>query len=197
MMETEEIYPILDNIKTQATDPRNLLPYSLPPGYFDRFYSVLMQRIQCDQEEELATFAPVLASLSKKTPFKVPNQYFSQGVGVPTQSAKLIPFKRGLAIAASIIAATLISFFLLTRETSSNFPDDPLYATSTIHKLSNEQLENFLPPESGAPKERLLSEGQLGTKNPNKTSLFQNIPDGELTNFLNDTEDGTDDLLLN
>src|SRR5215213_6950299 len=80
-----------NNIKDELKELNSQLPlekgpevYSVPQGYFDRFAGLMLQKIRAEQAvsalEEIASLSPLLAGLSKKMPFAVPEGYFSQNI---------------------------------------------------------------------------------------------------------------------
>jgi len=56
--------------------------YSVPQGYFEGFAAFVLQRIKAQEavsaSEEISALSPLLAGLSKKMPFSVPEGYFSK-----------------------------------------------------------------------------------------------------------------------
>ena len=58
--------------------------YSVPEGYFDKFVSSMLERLQLDEaspKDELSHLSPFLSRISKKMPFSVPDDYFKQAAG--------------------------------------------------------------------------------------------------------------------
>ena len=56
--------------------------YSVPKGYFEGFAASMLEKVKTDKavtaSDELEALAPLLAGISKKMPFTVPEGYFSQ-----------------------------------------------------------------------------------------------------------------------
>jgi hypothetical protein len=56
--------------------------YSVPKGYFEDFAALMLQRIKAEQansaSDEISALSPLLAGLSKKMPYSVPENYFSK-----------------------------------------------------------------------------------------------------------------------
>lgn len=56
-------------------------PYQLPEGYFNDFPDVILSRIRTEEtttaNEEIAALSPLLGSLPRVSPFKVPEGYFT------------------------------------------------------------------------------------------------------------------------
>jgi hypothetical protein len=56
--------------------------YSVPKGYFEGFAALLLQKIKVDQansaSDEISALSPLLAGLSKKMPYSIPEGYFPQ-----------------------------------------------------------------------------------------------------------------------
>jgi hypothetical protein len=59
--------------------------YSVPKGYFEGFAASVLQKIKAGQlesaSEEISALSPLLAGLSKKMPYSVPDGYFSKNTG--------------------------------------------------------------------------------------------------------------------
>jgi hypothetical protein len=56
--------------------------YSVPKGYFKGFAALMLQRIKAEQansaSNEISALSPLLAGLSKKMPYSIPENYFSK-----------------------------------------------------------------------------------------------------------------------
>ena len=62
-------------------------PYAVPAGYFDNLPAAILKQVRSGSAptvdiesagEEIAAISPLLSGISKKTPFTVPDNYFSQ-----------------------------------------------------------------------------------------------------------------------
>lgn len=54
-------------------------PYSVPDGYFDNLATAVLTKIKTQEaSEELSELSPLLASIPRRTPFTVPDNYFQQ-----------------------------------------------------------------------------------------------------------------------
>ncbi|MBZ4190035.1 hypothetical protein [Niabella beijingensis] len=187
-MKQEPSYNILTGIRKQQ-DPQ--ADFTLPEHYFETLEDRLKTAIR---QSENTTEDPLLPeTVSREMPYAVPGYYFEQ---FRVNRGRLIPFKKGLAIAASFILLAVTSIFLFTKkplpgETAS------LPVTTAVDQLSNEQLERFIQPEDATLKEKILPQQPAATNGADMTILFKNVPDAELARFLNETAEGNDELFLN
>ncbi|RYG31265.1 MAG: hypothetical protein EOO01_35620, partial [Chitinophagaceae bacterium] len=82
----EKINPISDELKqlgsVLAGFPAVNTPYTAPGGYFDSLAEVILKKAkeQSGQSasEELESISPLLSGISKKSPFSVPDNYFTE-----------------------------------------------------------------------------------------------------------------------
>jgi hypothetical protein len=83
-----EISPLIGGIEP-------LIPFTVPEGYFEGFYALLMQRIQLegmDSRQELAALSPLLSGISRQLPFDLPENYFVDLSDQALVGAKAIDF---------------------------------------------------------------------------------------------------------
>lgn len=71
------------NIENELSELRSSLPvapeavFTVPEGYFEQFPRLLLDKIRQDvPSEEIRSISPLLASISRKMPLSVPDQYF-------------------------------------------------------------------------------------------------------------------------
>src|SRR3954470_2105408 len=67
-----EISPLVGNIEP-------LIPFTVPDGYFEGFYALLIQRMKLeglDAKQELEALSPLLSGISRQVPFELPENYF-------------------------------------------------------------------------------------------------------------------------
>jgi hypothetical protein len=141
-------------------------PYRVPPGYFEHFAEALLLKIRGEEESpeaELRAISPLLASLDRRTPYRVPDHYFNEfragkegsetGNTAPVKEVssestleipalKTVPlrsFNRFLryAAAALIIGAIATGAFFALHKSSP----DPLIALTSV---SDQEMANYL-----------------------------------------------------
>ncbi|ANH79760.1 hypothetical protein A8C56_01140 [Niabella ginsenosidivorans] len=193
MEDKEEILPILSGLKKHHRTVLNAV-FSVPDTYFDSFSKKLLQKIRHMEpaEEEQPPF-PVLDSISKQMPFTVPDSYFEAPVSYQPKPAPVISFRKGVSIAASFIIIATASIFLVTKKAT----DDRLYPSSaaSINKLSNEQMERFIGGNNAADGSSYKEQAEGNTVDA--ASLLKDVSSDDLNNFLNETADTGEDLLVN
>lgn len=71
-----------------------LIPvFNLPEGYFENFASSVLQRIRVAEMEanaEIGAISPLLASLSRKMPLSVPDNYFKELSPAETETSEIL-----------------------------------------------------------------------------------------------------------
>lgn len=185
-------------------------PYRVPAGYFDGLEKELMRNVlqhekEQSPQEELESLSPFLSGLKKQTPYSIPVNYFDE-LGhtaveqKPVSPAKVISIATRkwfrYAAAAVVICAVVLGGLLLTDREKID-PSDKSYAwiKKNMQKVSTDELNNFI--DMSTEKGAVLASNS--SKNEVK-ELVKNIPDEELSDFLNDVElaePDPDDLILN
>ncbi len=62
-------------------------PYTVPDAYFENLPAAILAKVKLQQpagNEELQTLSPLLASLSRKMPYSVPDNYFNETATIAT-----------------------------------------------------------------------------------------------------------------
>lgn len=189
-MKEDAAYNILNGIRQeQKTNPG----FTLPDGYFESFTDRLMANMK-----ETATAAtplpPLLDAAPREMPYQVPRHYFAQ---FRIDRGMVISFKRGLTIAASFILLAVTSIFLFTKKPQTTGTASLPAVTAAVNRLTSEQMERFIQPEDLPSKETPATRQVINAPNADMTTLFKNVPDAELANFLNETAEGNDEIFLN
>jgi len=104
--ELRELSPTLADLRN-TSNPQTGHPYTVPAGYFDQFANSILLKIRqmevsrrqmdsshrqledspADAREEISNLSPLLAGLSRKMPFEVPDGYF-KNVPVPQSESE-------------------------------------------------------------------------------------------------------------
>jgi hypothetical protein len=82
-----------NNIQAELNELNSSLPsglhepvFNLPNGYFENFAALMLAKIKTGSvQDELSELSPLLAGISKKTPFTIPENYFSSLQPVPAE----------------------------------------------------------------------------------------------------------------
>ncbi|WP_300598745.1 hypothetical protein [Niabella sp.] len=189
-MKQDASYEILNRIRQeQQSNP----VCSLPDGYFESFTNRLMETVQA-QETAPEVLNNALDNVSRKMPFSIPADYFIRFRG--NKGERVIPFKKGLAIAASFILLAITSIFLFTQKLQTASTSQASVA-ATVNQLTNDQLERFIQLDETVSRDRPMATQTAGTSKPERTSLFKNVPDADLSSFLKETAEGTDEIFFN
>lgn len=189
-MKQDASYDILNGIRQeQQSNPA----FSLPGGYFESFTNRLMETVRA-QQNDTGTPDPVLDNISREMPYRVPQDYFARFR--VNKGERVIPFKKGLAIAASFILLATTSIFLFTQKLQTAATSQAS-VTATVNQLTDEQLERFIQPDETFARDKAMPAAATGTPNAEITTLFKNVPDAELASFLKETAEGNEDIFLN
>lgn len=129
-------------------DPRS--PYQIPAGYFDAFAFQILHLIQAEQAgsttetsstEELQTLSPVLASLSNKTPYQVPDSYFKELEQDTLQGISAVDFVQDTINHPSVLSDAAL------KKMPYEVPQD--YFAQLPHALSSKVMRHAAPVVSG------------------------------------------------
>ncbi|MBO9619704.1 MAG: hypothetical protein J7539_11790 [Niabella sp.] len=182
MEDKDDIGPILKDLKEQGGNA-----FIVPEGYFDVFSERLMGAIREAGviAEENAAF-PALASISREMPFAVPEYYFDEIRDYRPRPAAIIPFKKGISIAASFIIIATTGMLLTTRKPFRDGRYQP--SIVSIGELTNEQMERFVG--STVPFEKTYS-NQPGLT-VNTATLLKDVPSEDLSDFLDDSTENVE-----
>lgn len=181
-MKEDASYNILDRIRQE----QQLNPgFTVPDNYFESLSGRLMAAIRETDTDN----TPVLDGISRIMPYHVPQYYFAR---LRVNRARVVDFKKGLTIAASFILLAVSSIFLLTPRSPASTA-----GVATVNELTNEQLERFIQPDEATPRDKAITTHAVKIPNTDMATLLKNVPDAELTNFLNETAEGTEEIFLN
>ena len=184
------------------------VPYSIPDGYFEQL-EIVNSDFQSGQEE-LETLSPLLSGLKRETPYSVPEGYFdtlrARMENEEKPAAKVITMgarKMYRYAAAAIVVGFIAIASVLFLNRGNNGPDKPAtdsyaWVEKNMTKVSTEDIDHFveLVDEKQQPVVAMAAQDEI-------KNLMKNVPDKEIQDFLNDTQnddplsDDEDDILLN
>lgn len=182
---------ILDQLKKEGIKGK---PFSVPTDYFGTLVQKSITAInKSDAANELESNR-IIASATRKMPFSIPDGYF-QNLRFKKPSGLLInKFNKAIAIAASFIVLITSAIYLLDKPHRNASHEVFQETSSKVNDLSNEQLENFIYQETETAPRHLTRQINNVAK---PEQLLKDIPDKELSNFLEETSDNNDDVLMN
>jgi hypothetical protein len=194
--ELEILSPVLG-----ALDKKN--PYTTPESYFRELAENLAGGIQAVEfvNGELENLPPVMDSLKKENPYRVPLHYFEEFPGsilqrlrTQSQPARVVPFYKRMpglkyAVAAAMIGI-LITIGVFTFTSRNNPAADPIAA---LAKASDQDIVNFMANEDVLLSEKTSSStASLEINDSDVRDLFNEIPDAELQQYMNERSSGKD-----
>jgi hypothetical protein len=183
-------------------------PYTVPDGYFENLPAALLHKIHGKEQsadEELASLSPLLAGMKKAMPYEVPRGYFEQ-VTIPVSkketnsAARVISFTKrpvfryaAAAMVTGLIALSGILFF--NKKSGSDKPIAQVVdMLKNIPELQQDTLiEKFIDPGLN---QSTAATSHKGGKDEIK-ELLKGIPDDELKDFQQQTDDIQDIMMTN
>jgi hypothetical protein len=175
------------------------MPYDLPAGYFERME--ILPVIEQHAGEEIETLSPLLSSLKKQNPYSVPAGYFDS-IQTPAESkpaAKVIsiPHRRWFRVAAAaVIAGILITsgFFVF----NSRVEKAPLAKfTRDVKKMNDAQKDDLIDFIDAGLTGKEQAKTTVEVKTNEIRDLLNGVPEQELKDFSQQTEDLTEVLMTN
>ena len=194
--ELEILSPLLG-----ALDKKN--PYHAPEGYFGELADNLAGGIQAVEfvNGELENLPPVMDILKKENPYRVPQDYFekfpeniTQKIRNLGQPARVVSFynriglKYAMAAALTGILITIGIFTFTGRHGGAVV--DPVAA---LAKASDQEIVSFMANEDILLSEKATgSTASLDLSDNDVKDLFNEIPDAELQQYINERSAGKD-----
>ena len=175
--------------------------YSVPQGYFEGFAASVLQRIKAQEavspSEEISALSPLLAGLSKKMPFSVPEGYFSKNTEELSGLVNEEVLPEVLQDAKEMLYAVPTGYF-------ENFPDIILKKVNPKQAkvISINSARRWMRYAAAAVITGAIAIGSFlyfGNNQPDPASQPQewvakklkNVPDKELDEFINTTSVST------
>ncbi len=170
-----------------------ILPYAVPAGYFDHFAENLLQKIRMaeieDPDAELIALSPLLAGLNRKTPYRIPAEYFNE-FSTDTASfrhtePKLVRMGSGRRVMKYALAAMVTGLIATAAFFAFNHSGtDPLKELSDV---SSQDIANYLDAHDVHWVPGTSVQGASADFNDNDISdLLSNVSDSELEQYLPD-----------
>lgn len=203
--ELEALSPLLNRVDKKT-------PYTIPAGYFDGLEEKIMQAIRehadyQTSEEELASLSPLLSGIDKKSPYALPAGYFEnltteviEKTGRKKSKVVSITSHKWLRYASAAVVIGFIAIAGLVFFSNNNTGDGRKAIAKfekDVKKLDNKETDNLI---------QFIDAGMSGeevthTTTPKKTDdineLLKGISENELQEFLEQTQDTEDVLLVN
>lgn len=208
-MNSEDFIPsVLDALTRQKV--HKIPPFAKPhPNYFLNLSQIILSTAIENSQQELTAF-PLLDSISKKTPFYVPDNYFKEQVSLvkPISSPYSMPSgylanldkkviqnarskkigtfviltSKLLKITAAAIIVLLIGLFIVQKSNISTtfFYNEKGDEITAVQKIEDNDLSDFIDEDNN---------DKTAKKENNNADLFKNINTADLQYFITETEE--------
>ncbi len=197
--ELEQTAPLLNKINTA-------LPYSVPSTYFEGITANVLDSIKAAEEnigaqqsevfEELEQLAPVLNTIAKTGPYKVPGGYFDQ-FNIPAHTLENLPEAKLVHIhhrktrwvtwlaAASIISILATGGFLFW---SNKYNQNKPSIESNLANVSDDDISNYLNTLP-VPGIEAVSTSVMDQEIPDVKPVIKNMSTEDIKEYLNKNSD--------
>ncbi len=186
--------------------------FTVPAGYFDGLEKKMMQSIRENSDyttakEEIEMLSPLLSGLKKEMPYEVPQGYFERlapGITATTgkQEAKVISITQRkwfrYAAAAVVTGVIMLAGFLYFNRGKQE-PGSKAIAkvTHDIKKMSDTQKDKLIDFIDAGLNGKETAQVNTDNKSKEVRALLQGVPDAELKDFQEQTEDIADIMMTN
>lgn len=177
--------------------------FQIPANYFENLPNQILAKIRMQENEifaELETVAPILNSISKQMPYKLPADYFENlSIAMPQQNAKVVSMYQPLKFAKYLVAACMIGLLVSGGYTFLNkksIKENHKVATNTnvfksLESLPAKELEKGI--ETTAPF--IIQNEVAFNSTPNELPTVQEsldyIPTDALETYLNQNDNNS------
>jgi hypothetical protein len=175
--------------------------FSVPAGYFDELPALILSKIKNNTNEisaELETAAPLLNTISRKTPYVVPAGYFEQSnFRAPKKEAKIFSIRVARKwtqfAAAAVFAGLLVTgafVFTDNRSYLDTEKSERVDVSSELNKVSEAELVKYIDNPEHAVAVNIPSvkeEGLMDVKNN-----IRQVSDEELDQYLKENGEPLD-----
>jgi hypothetical protein len=193
-METADPRKELEILSPYLSTLSKVNPYAVPSGYFDALDTSF---VTVDDDKELAGLSTLLVGLKKEMPYSVPQGYFDE-ISTPVKTKSRVISFGWVRYAAAAVITGLIVLAAFYFRTSEKEPGVKVLAkvTRDVKKMNEVQKDNLLDfIDAGLSGEE--SAQVSADKKSEIKSLIQGVPDEELKDFQEQTEDIQDVLMTN
>lgn len=168
-------------------------PYVVPAGYFEELDSSF---VSIDEARESVYLSPLLKSLKKENPYSVPEGYFNEIKTPVTKRSKLVSLGWVRYAAAAVVTGLIVLAAFFSRK--DNEPGMKVLAkvTRDVKKMNEVQKDNLLDFIDAGLNGQESVQVSADKKSEIK-SLIQGVPEEELRDFQEQTEDIQDVLMTN
>lgn len=148
---------IVDRISRESVFPSAAAsPFQVPDGYFEDLSGQILAKVRAlgDEKEEPGIMSPLLASISKKVPYTVPEGYFDTfTVPVPAEASngKLVSFRLARKwmqyAAVAMVAGVLVTGAFLYTDKNDYLGQEKyeqLDLPTALNSVTDEELVNYL-----------------------------------------------------
>lgn len=202
-VEISQLSNLLSNLSRE-------MPFTVPAGYFEGLAASVLSSIknsarELSAEEETGSISPLLGSLKKQNPYSVPEGYFEQlrvhPVAATNQTgAKVVSLINrswfryaAVAVVSGLIAVTGLLYF-----NNKGTGKAPLAKfTRDVKKMDEQQKETLIDFIDAGMNGKETAKLNTDNKSKEIRDLLQDVPEEELKDFQEQTEDVQDVLMTN
>lgn len=176
-------------------------PFFAPPGYFEELPQTILEKIRTanstetliNSSDELMEITPFLATVSKKNPYTVDENYFAKKdwnifIQEEKASAKIITFPRWThyLVAASVFVIIAISAVFYVGNNNLPPASENSFAIE-LKKLPDSVISNYLDSTTVYS----IGVNTLVNQQIDVNTLLYNISDQQIENYLDNTKDNS------
>jgi hypothetical protein len=197
--------------------------YSVPDGYFENLAAEVLKKIQA--KDEIAMLSPLLSSISRQMPYSVPDDYSSLLEGLKKKETYKVPegyFKnllpldvvrrsesetkvisiarRGwfrVAAAAAVVGVITLAGLLFFGNKKETVREPLAKFTNDVKKMNEVQKEDMIDFIDAGMTGKESAKVTTDNKSKDVEQLLQDVPEQELKDFVQQTEDVQDVLMTN
>lgn len=189
--EIAELSPLLKSLKGAN-------PYEVPVGYFNSLSTSVPAVEALGAREEIASLSPLLSSIDRKGPYTVPAGYFE--TLQPKSRARVVSMfqTRWFRMAAAAMLAgifILTGFYIFNGRTTDKAPMAKF--TRDVKKMNDAQKDDLIDFIDAGLTGKEQAKNSTESKTNEIRNLLHDIPENELKDFQEQTEDINDVLMTN
>jgi hypothetical protein len=202
--ELEILSPLLSGLSKK-------MPFSVPSGYFETLEEKITTSVQRGNDwltasEETESISPFLGGLKKQMPYTVPQGYFdglgNAITGAPSkEEAKVVSLSHRkwfkYAAAAIITAAVAVSGLLFFNNKKEVSGGAIAKITKDVKKMDETQKDNLIDFIDAGLNGKEQAKATVDNKSKEIRELLKDVPEEELKDMSEQTEDIQDVLMTN
>jgi hypothetical protein len=177
---------------------KGMNPYAVPAGYFESLESSSLSEDHLSSKEEIRQLSPLLNSIDRNGPYTVPAGYFENNK--PQTKGKVISMFQArwfrMAVAAMIAGVfVLTGFYIFNGRITDKAPMAKF--SRDVKKMDDAQKDNLIDFIDAGLTGKEQAKNNADIKTNEIRDLLHDIPESELKDFQEQTEDINDVLMTN